>query len=724
MQRRYHELSKDELIRDLEQRDAEHARVVHDLEVHQIELEMQNSELRETHERLAKASDKYRELYDFAPIGYCTLDPEGRIADINLRAAQLLGAPRDELLGRSFTARLPRESRPKFAEHVARCRRVRGSVTSELAVDRIGKQIVQIVSEPVLDDAGNAIAFRTSFVDISVLKALENDLLLLSRAGESLAAALDSSSTHAIIARLAVPALADICMLDLAGDAGRVERVLVEVGEQGNAVLVERLKSPEDRPGWTGPQRRVIESGEPMLLERVPDRDRTQTGFDDGDTALLRAAGTRSLMIVPLSARGHVLGALTLAVGRSGRAFDTHDLELARGVANRAAMALDNVRLYEAARSASAARDATLAVVAHDLRNPLQAILSHSSLLKMETGVPRAVTSGEVIHHAAQRMNTLIRDLLDVSSIEAGRFSVDMHHQSLAKIIDASIEAQRHAADASSVTLTAELDQDDELDVTCDRHRIEQALSNLIGNAIKFTPPSGKIVVRGQRRGDEVWVAVADDGPGIAPALLPHVFDRYRQAPETARLGHGLGLTIAKGIVDAHHGRIWVESELGRGTTFHVALPKAVPDHAPSDEVAARPTSGATILIVDDDPDVRDGIAGWLEHAGYVVVKRSNGASALAYLRDAPPPSLILLDLAMPVMSGWEFLAAWERDASLHAVPVVVVSGERDLTAQVSKFHVAGIAKPFAAEHLIRAVARAIASRTGDADLSVIPSGH
>jgi PAS domain S-box-containing protein len=709
---RYDELSKDELIRDLEQRDAEHARVVHDLEVHQIELEMQNRELRETHERLAMASDKYRELYDFAPIGYCALDPEGRIAELNLRAAQILAAPRDELLGRSFAARLPRESRPRFAEHIARCRRERGAVTSELAFDRLGKQIVQMVSEPVFDEAGNAIAFRTSFVDISVLKALENDLLLLSRAGESLAAALDSSSTYAIIARLAVPALADICMLDLVGDAGRVDRVLVEVGEQGSAALVEGLKSVEDRPGWKGPQSRVIESGEPMLLERVPDRDRTQIGFDDRDTALLRDAGIRSLMIVPLSARGRALGTLTLAVGRSERTFDTHDLELARGVASRAAIALDNVRLYEAARSASAARDATLAIVAHELRNPLQAILSHSSLLKMETEVPLAVTSGEIIHHSARRMNHLIRDLLDVSSIEAGRFMVEMHHHSLVEIVDTSIEAQRHAAEASSVTLTSELDDDDRFDVACDRDRIEQALSNLIGNAIKFTPPHGKIVVRVQRRGDEVWVAVEDDGPGIAPTLVPHVFDRYRQAPETARLGHGLGLTIAKGIVDAHHGRIWVESELGRGATFCVALPAAVPDHAPSDEVAAQPT-GKTILVVDDDPDVRDAIAAWLEHAGYGVVQRPNGASALGYLHDAPPPSLILLDLAMPVMNGWEFLAAWERDAALHAIPVVVVSGERDLAEQVTKFHVSGIAKPIAKERLIHAVARALAPRTG-----------
>lgn len=142
-----------------------------------------------------------------------------------------------------------------------------------------------------------------------MLKALEDDLLLLSRAGESLAAALDSSSTHAIVARLVVPALADICMLDLAAEDGRVNRVLVEGGEQRAAALDARLRSLEERPGWKSPQRRVIESGEPVVLERVRDRDRTGIGLDDRDAAMLRDAGIRSLMIVPLSARGRVLDA-------------------------------------------------------------------------------------------------------------------------------------------------------------------------------------------------------------------------------------------------------------------------------------------------------------------------------------------------------------------------------------------------------------------------------
>ena len=713
--RNYDELSRGELIRDLEQTDAEHARVVHDLEVHQIELEVQNRELRETHERLAEAGEKYRELYDFAPIGYCTLDPEGRIADINLRAAQLLGAPRDELLGRSFAARLPRESRPRFAEHIAQCRRERAAVTTELAlaVDDLPKQIVQMVSEPVFGDAGDAIAFRTSFVDISALKALEQDLMLLSRAGESLAAALDSSSTQSTVARLVVPALGDICMLDLVGEAERVERVLVEIGPQGSAALVARLRSLEDRPGWKSPQSRVIESGEPMLLERVPERDRTLIGQDDREATLLRDAGIRSVMIVPLSARGRVLGALTLGVGRSGRTYGTHDLELARGVASRAAMALDNVRLYEQAREASAARDATLAVVAHDLRSPLQTIVLHSSLLKQEAAAVPAVTAGTVIYRAAGRMNRLIRDLVDVSSIEAGRFSVETHRHSLAEIVLASIEALRPTAEARSVSLISELGNGDRLDVACDPDRIEQVLGNLIGNAIKFTPASGKIVVRVERRGDEVWVAVSDDGPGIPSALLPHVFDRYWQAPETARQGHGLGLTIAKGIVEAHHGRIWADSEVGKGTTFHFALPAAVRERASSAELAAQPTSGQTILVVEDDVDLRDVMGQHLEHAGYRVVKTGDGAEALAYLRHAAPPSLILLDLTMPVMNGWEFLAARDRDAAIHPIPVLVLSGERDVAERLSAFHVAAIAKPVAEEQLIRAVGRALARTEG-----------
>lgn len=717
-------MSRAELIRELEQleganrRTAEGApdrdRIVHDLEVHQIELEMQNRELRTAHERLAEVSDKYRELYDFAPVGYCTLDPDGHIRDINLRGAEFLNARRDELIGKAFIAAVPRETRPMFAAHMARCRQDRIGVTSEFALNRSrpGTRIVQMVSEPIWDDAGNAVAFRTSFVDISALKELERDLLLLSRAGETLAASLDSASTFDAVAHIAVPALADLCMLDVVAASGAVERPLVVFADRNKTALAERLRSVAERPGWQSPQARVIASGEPMLLAEVPDQIRDRIAYDDHEAATLRAANIRSLMIVPLSARSRALGALTLATTESGRRYNARDVELARGLASRIAMTMDNARLYTKARQASAARDATLAVVAHDLRTPLQAILLGTARLAatLEELGRRAEGAQplHLVHRSVERMDRLIRDLIDVSTIEGGRFSVEVSPQPLAVIVGASIEALRPAADAKSLRVTSELAEGDPLDVRCDRDRIEQVLGNLIGNAIKFTPAAGTIVVGAERRPGEVCVSVADTGPGIAVEQLPHVFDHYWQAPATARLGHGLGLAIAKGIVEAHGGRVWADSQVGIGTTFHFTLPLARSAHEPPGPAPGAHPSDKLVLVVDDDEEARDALGHAFERAGYAVVGVGDGADALAYLRRAAAPSLILLDLAMPVMDGWAFLAERDRHPELSSIPVLVLSGQRDVTSRLAGLHAGYLHKPVAMARLLDEVAHAI----------------
>ncbi len=707
-------LSKAELIRELEQLEmradsvassdaSDRERLIHDLEVHQIELEMQNRELRDAHARLAEVSEKYRELYDFAPVGYCTLDPDGRVSDVNLTCATLLGARRDELTGRSFAAMLPRESRSVFSAHIVRCRAERGRVTSQLALapDARGPRIVQLVSEPMSDESGNTIAFRTSLVDISTLKELEQDLVLLSRAGETLTASMDRAGTLDAAARITVPALADLCIIDIVGDAGVVGRARVMFGDRDKAALAERLRSFNDHPGWQSPQRRVIASGEPILLAEVSDQIRDRISYDDRDAATLRAANIRSVMVVPLAAHSRVIGAMTFAAAESGKRYTTSDLVLARAVASRVALALDNVRLYAEATRATAARDATLAVVAHDLRSPVQTILMGASIVMSTADDPtrraerhRSLTS---IHRSAERMARLIRDLVDVSSIEAGRFSVTTTPQSLGALVEESIEALRDGAEARAVRLTSELPVGDGFEVEADRDRMEQVLGNLIGNAIKFTPRNGAIVVRAERRDGEVWLSVTDNGPGITPAQLPHVFDRYWQAPETARFGHGLGLTIAKGIVEAHRGRIWVDSELGAGTTFYVALPPVRASHD-----AAR---DKTVLVVDDDLDTRDALGERLASAGYEIAKAADGAQALAYLKRAAPPALILLDLAMPVMDGWQFLAERERDADLRAIPVVVISAQPDVEERITALHAGFLAKPITIARLLDEVA-------------------
>ncbi len=709
------EMSKAELIAELRrvEQSPSHERIVHDLEVHQIELEMQNRELRDAHEHLAEASEKYRELYDFAPVGYCTLDSEGRIVDINLRAAEMLSARRDELIGRLFATMIPREHRPAFADHLARCRGESARVTSELALDN--GHVVQMVSEPILTNGGRATAFRTSFVDISALKELERDLVLLSRAGETLAASLDPASSYDTVARIAIPALADVCMLDVVTETGAVDRPVVVFADRSKTTAwADRFRALVDRPGWQTPQSRVIASGEPLLLGEVPELIRGRIGYDERDASVLRAADIRSLLIVPLIARGRVLGALTLAVVGPDRRYDKHDLELARGLASRVAMSMDNARLYQEARKASAARDATLALVAHDLRTPLQTILmrtaSQTRAMAEEDMRGSSSTTLDSIHRAAQRMSRLIRDLLDVSSIEAGRFSVETTPQSLADIIAASIEALRPAAEARGLRLTGQLPEGDPLAVMCDRDRIEQVLGNLIHNAIKFTATAGAIVIRAARGDGEISVSVVDNGPGIAAAQLPHLFDRYWQAADTARLGHGLGLAIAKGIIDAHEGRIWVDSVVGVGTTFHFTLAADLSAHAPG-AVASVPASDRVILVVDDDAELREVLGEQLEHAGYRVLAAGDGADALACVRRGPAPSLILLDLDMPVMDGWSLLVERERHPELSAIPVLVLSGQRDVADRLAALHVSVLVKPVAPDRLLSEVARAMQER-------------
>jgi signal transduction histidine kinase len=177
-----------------------------------------------------------------------------------------------------------------------------------------------------------------------------------------------------------------------------------------------------------------------------------------------------------------------------------------------------------------------------------------------------------MIRRAADRMNRLIQDLLDVKRIEGGRLAVEPRPQSVTTVVNEAVEMLRPLASGNSLTLCADVPTDLPR-AQIDPARIHQVLSNLVGNSIKFTPAGGSITVRAEPWAGEVRVTVIDTGPGIAPEQIPHLFGRYWQANRRDHRGIGLGLAIAKGIVEAHNGRIWVESALGQGTRFHFTLP-------------------------------------------------------------------------------------------------------------------------------------------------------
>ena len=279
---------------------------------------------------------------------------------------------------------------------------------------------------------------------------------------------------------------------------------------------------------------------------------------------------------IPLPGRrGEPIGKIALEVWASRGS----DAAVLNQLALLVSSALENVRLYRAAQRATQARDDVLAIVSHDLRNPLHTIVLSASYLA-EVFLPdlpeAALQQTEIIRRAVDRANRLIQDLLDVSRIDAGGFSVAAEPIAPEVLLADAAESMATTAAAANVRLACCIDDADLPDVMADRERLQQVFSNLIGNAIKFTPAGGTIDVTACANGPfSVRFSVRDSGPGMSPENLPHIFDRFWQARNGERVGAGLGLAIAKGIVEAHDGTISAQSEPGRGAEIVFELPVA-----------------------------------------------------------------------------------------------------------------------------------------------------
>jgi signal transduction histidine kinase len=285
-----------------------------------------------------------------------------------------------------------------------------------------------------------------------------------------------------------------------------------------------------------------------------------------------------SALVTPLVGRnGRTLGIIRLWGKKVGK-FTESDEAILTQLAQLCSVALENARLYKAAQDATRARDDLVAIVSHDLRNPIHTInMAAAFLLEVAPPVDRRITSRrqlEVIQRQANRANRLISDLLDVAKIQAGGLTVEPVPVDVLSLVQEALESANPLATSNQLKLCREV-EDDGARVLSDRDRVLQVFANLLGNAIKFTPKGGEITIRAESAGSEIRFGVCDTGPGIPPEHLPHVFDRYWQAKSTAKLGTGLGLSIAKGIVEAHGGRIWVESEPGKGASFIFTLPCA-----------------------------------------------------------------------------------------------------------------------------------------------------
>jgi PAS domain S-box-containing protein len=429
-----------------------------------------------------------------------------------------------------------------------------------------------VQSRPV-HDAGGQVQLAISILhDITEERRAAGRLSLLTDASATLSASLDYATTLARVVELPVPRLGEWSVVHLL-EGGQMRRIGYHVDRTRQPLLDEMLAAPR---AADSPLPASIWNGRAELTAEIYGRS-LEGQIDANNLERARILGLRAGMTAPLIARGQPFGALTVMSGRLRR-YEPADLSLLQDLAHRAALAIDNARVLQEAQEAAELRRDLVAVVAHDLKNPLNAIAMAGSLLSRQATAgadgDRARRQSAIITRASDRMNRLIHDLLDVSAIDAGRLELDRQRIGLGSLVSEALETIAPLAQERAIKLVREVDGiDEELELVADRERLLQVFSNLLGNAIKFSEDGGQVTLRGGRGGLGAEFAVSDSGCGIAPEHVPHVFDRYWRLRNQTRSGTGLGLSIVKGIVDAHGGTVSVDTAPGRGSRFVFSVP-------------------------------------------------------------------------------------------------------------------------------------------------------
>jgi PAS domain S-box-containing protein len=489
-----------------------------------------------------------------------------------------------------------------------------------------------------------------------------------------LSRSLDYEDTLTTVAKLAVPEIADWCAVDIVRPSGEVRRLAVAHVDPAKVEYARELQEKYAAdPNATGGVHEVIRTEKPVLVKsispellarRVPDPERLR---------IVRALGLSSYICVPIVSPGGVLGAMTFVFAESGRHYGERDLSFAQDLASRAALAIDNAFAYQRAHTANRLKDEFLATLSHELRTPLNAILGYAQMLNLGAlegdAQSRAVT---VLTRNADSLRQIIDDVLDVSRITSGKLRLAVRPVDLHDVLQNAVATMQPAADAKGVSLQL-ASAADVPSITGDPDRLQQVVWNLLSNAVKFTARGGHVWLSLEHGDGFVDVLVKDDGQGIDPKFVPHLFERFRQADSRFSREHGglgLGLAIVRDLVELHGGSVTASSEgPGSGATFRVRMPVskaaretgAIPHDTPRlgpKRVAGELTTrlkNARILAVDDQEDARDLLRVILESAGAEVTTASSAVEALELLRCSTYDGLIA-DLGMPQMDGLELI--------------------------------------------------------------------
>lgn len=531
-----------------------------------------------------------------------TLDADGNITSWNDAAAELTGHSAHEAEGSSYGIFSARSAAGEVARMLQTARDTGSFEQQRWWRHRDGGVIwVEELITPLDDDAFVVVARdRTDRANASARGvhssegdddhgapgALRTELQVAERRAAFLAEAssilvgtsLDFDSTLRSLARLAVSRIADWCVIHALDEAGNLVCAAATHREPDLDAAVERLACKSLNSRWHEALREVVRTGQSHIIGRLE----SQTWFtDDADPALIERIGRGSAMVTPLLGRGNVLGAITLVSTDPDGEYDDDELALADELGRRAAIALDNARLFREAQEANRAKTDFLAVMSHELRTPLNAIMGYADLL--DAGISGEMTDKQRrqigrIRASARHLLQLIEEILAYARIEAGGAELRIENVDACGIAEeAAAVIQPMAAEKG---LTFELDcQADDMRLSTDPTKARQILVNLLSNAVKFTDQGG-VVLRCRRDGDFALFDVIDTGIGIPREQFSQIFDPFLQLerPNTRKVGGtGLGLSVSRRYIRLLHGDITVHSEVGRGTRFTVSLPLRAP---------------------------------------------------------------------------------------------------------------------------------------------------
>ncbi len=548
------------------------------------------------------------------------------------------------------------------------------------------------------DDQGQVLSSFGTATDIDDRKRSEQAARFLADASAALATLADEESALKQIAQLAVPHFADWCAVDMADQDGQPRRLAVAHADPAKVALacdIHRCYPPRSESSsgvWA-----ILRSGEPRLVPRVTEEMLAAHAEDSTHLERVRELGLRSFIGVPLPGRNGPLGVISFGTSESQRIYGPDDLRLAQDLAYRAAIAIENARLYEKLRQADRRKDEFLATLAHELRNPLAPIANALRLMGRSTD-PDQERHRSMAERLVKHLARLVGDLVDVARINQGRIDLVRQVVELAPIVERVIENVGQAVAEREHALAVSL-PGKPIWLHADPTRLEQVLWNLLNNAIRYTEPGGKISVSAHEENGEVVLRVRDAGIGIPPEMLLNVFEMFAHGENRLRRGQGglgIGLGLARKLVLLHGGTITAQSDgPGLGSEFVIRLPLC-PQTEPSAgsgtgrEQPVPPESAkghCRILVVDDNQDAADSLASLLMMLqGHVIQVAYDGPSALG-LATTFEPHVIILDLGMPEMDGYEVARRLRADPTLRQARLLALSGwgqEKDREASLA----------------------------------------